>query len=159
MDVDVYAFWAPRVLAPVAYEAAKDRFVVFGGADRGTQQYYADTWVYKDRRWRKLEGPGPPARGHARLVDTGAGLLLLGGYWKDFARKKPTRTLSDAWLLDGERWVEVRSSLASGKPPVSLCHHGAAWDPKGKRVVVFGGESLQDGKLVVQGTLWSVRSD
>jgi hypothetical protein len=72
----------PRALAPMVFDPATKKIVLFGG-DR-LDQLYADTWVYDcaTRTWeeRKPELSPSPRFGHAllRLPKSGA-IVLLGG--------------------------------------------------------------------------------
>ncbi|MCW8130814.1 MAG: hypothetical protein KIS92_10725 [Planctomycetota bacterium] len=72
----------PRALAPMVYDPATKKIVLFGG-DR-LDQLYADTWVYDcaTRTWEEKKPAASPSPrfGHAllRLPDSGK-IVLLGG--------------------------------------------------------------------------------
>ena len=71
----------PRALAPMVYDQATKKIVLFGG-DR-LDQLLSDTWTFDGQKWEEQQPAACPAprAGHALLWLAGAKkVLLLGGY-------------------------------------------------------------------------------
>jgi hypothetical protein len=93
--------WVPtsipaRFNHAMAYDAARQRVVLFGGG--GT---LSDTWEWDGVTWtHRTPAASPPARGgHAMAWDAARQrVVLFGGYANDF--------LSDTWEWDGVTWTQ-----------------------------------------------------
>lgn len=88
----------PRFGATVAYDAANDRIVLFGG-DTGSGRV-DETWFLRDTKWTRLApGPAPSARsGAAMAYDPFEGdVVLVGG-------RDGAVTMADSWELRGTSW-------------------------------------------------------
>jgi cysteine-rich repeat protein len=107
--------------AAVAYDAARDRVVMFGGD--------AQTWEWDGARWM-LQTPAisPVARDDGAMAydPVRKRVVLFGG-----------SSFDDTWEWDGTRW-ELRSPATS---PPGRRSHAMAFDPRRKRIVMFGGQS------------------
>jgi hypothetical protein len=119
--------------------------VVLGGRDKTT--LLDDQWTWDGVAWRdETPRARPPGRfGAAAAYDEARGRLVLQG-GATVAADKPN--LGDLWEFDGERWTQVD---ADGGPGVRA-YHGMAYDPAGRRAVLFGGA---DGRWAAHGDLWS----
>lgn len=136
--------------------------VLFGGAtDRAV---LGDTWGWNGSDWSRLAVDGPPPRTFPAVASDGSRVFLFGGSRVLFGddslpetRDAARRLLADTWTWDGSRWAEV-----TGPQPPARSEAGAAWDPKRKRMVLFGGytwkagvrEYLQD-TWEFNGTAWA----
>ncbi|NNF58853.1 MAG: hypothetical protein HKN04_11510 [Rhodothermaceae bacterium] len=121
----------PRSGYAMAYDAAHDRVVLFGGSD-STYQRLGDTWVWADEAWMPLEtAASPPARSDAQLTYDAARsqLVLFGGLSAD------RELLADTWLLDDTTWVQVESSAPPARQMAAM-----TYDADRARVVLFGGQ-------------------
>jgi hypothetical protein len=98
----------PRFDTHMTYDPERDRIVLFGGRDRGSN--LGDTWEFDGRGWSKLDVPGPSARnGHAMVFDPGAKAILL------FGGRNDAGYLDDFWAFDGT-WRRIQQSAAAHVP-------------------------------------------
>ena len=67
-----------RAYLPIAYDAARNRTVLFGGGNGGTD--YGDTWEWNGTSWSQLQIAGPsPRRGHVMVYDATRHVTVLFG--------------------------------------------------------------------------------
>jgi hypothetical protein len=111
---------------------------------------FADTWLYRGGRWRKLRflpwrRPGGRC-GHAMAFDESAGVtVLFGGVgWLD-------RSLGDTWVFDGRAW-----SRLGGPGPAARRYAALAYDPTLGGCVLHGG-SVDDHGREMLGDTWLLR--
>jgi hypothetical protein len=115
------------------FDPVGNRMIVFGGDD-GT--YRNDTWELSfgdGPAWRQLLPTGPMSsrRGHSAIFDPVRGqVVVFGGF--DGTRLNDVWTLSLAEMM----WTEL---MPSGTKPAGRQAHGAAYDPAGDRMLIFGG--------------------
>lgn len=129
--------------AAMAYDAARQRLVLFGGSS-GTELRF-DTWEWNGTVWEeRLPNTSPSAReGHAMAWDpVRQRVVLFGG--RTWAASNAL--LSDFWEWDGTTWVERVSATA----PPPRTEHRMAWDVVRHRLVVFGGTT---GRQIAPGVL------
>ena len=111
----------------LAYDAARQRVVLFGG----WREYsiFEDTWEWDGNDWTEQRPAGhPKARmRHAMTYDPAGGrVVLFGGY--------DGSDLADTWTFDGSTWTQV---ALTGPSPRYWC--GMAYDAARRRVVLHGG--------------------
>ncbi len=110
--------------AAMAYDARRQRVVMFGGSIGGA--WFDETWEWDGSSWT-LKSPAsrPPARQYAYLVydPDRAKAVLFGGNLYD-----------DTWEWDGTSWVNLSIAGPGGRSEAAV-----AYEPTTKRVVVFGG--------------------
>ncbi len=141
------------------YDQARQRLVLFGGNPefpvqcQGKNSYTAEVWAYRldCNAWVQLTG-GPSARGRsgAALVPGAAGEPAAMYVWGGRFREKgvdgftPYTMLSDLWRLDlaTDEWSEV---AVKGKVPPGRHSSIMAYDPKGHRLLLFGGSTNPSG--------------
>ena len=110
-----------------AFEVARGRLVLFGGASAGGD--LDDTWTFDGARWQHARPAQVPSRTHGHAM-----------VW-DAARQRVVLTFPGAatalatWEWDGVTWLERRPS----RSPPERRHHGLAYDAARRRVVLFGG--------------------
>lgn len=86
----------------LAYDAARDRLVLFGGRtisrDRQTQ-FRRDTWEWDGAAWKQVDsaGPGPRIHGAVAYDASRRGIVVHSGGGAD-------DLLRDTWLWNGSRW-------------------------------------------------------
>jgi hypothetical protein len=123
-----------RTNAGAAYDRARRRAVVAGGARKGADgqwQVVGDTWMSSDGTWAR--GGDIPARDHNTLVETrDGGVLMFGGIGGDRAAPWPT----DTWELRDAAWVRVATEGPGGRGRTAM-----ALDRARNEVVLFGGVS------------------
>lgn len=131
---------APRVREAAVYDPLGQRMIVYGGVDGSTTRY--DTWaLYLDpggMKWDKLYNFGPPGSreasqaifdpiGNRLIIQGGVDRSVLGALFGD------VRALS---LGATPEW----SFLAGSEGPARF-GAAAAYDPSGRRMLIFGGTS------------------
>lgn len=127
------------------YDAARQRFVLFGGWD-GTQ-VLSDTWEYDGSRWLRRSTPqAPPARFDAGLAyDSDRGrVVLFGGASADGT------LYADTWEYDGLNWTEIPTADA----PSGRAGPAMAYDGSRGQVVLFGGTTNPGQAHPVLGDTW-----
>jgi hypothetical protein len=144
----------PRALAGVAWHAADDVVVLFGGQTQlappdTSVTLYDDTWTFSPttEEWTPLSpSTSPPARSAPVMVydERRQAVLLFGG-------RGDGGLLADHWSFDDGDW----STLAPTNPPPARMSAAAAWDDARQRVVVYGGLG-DDGPL---DDFWQLDSD
>ncbi len=119
----------PRSSHAMAYDAALQQVVLFGGFD-GAQDL-DDTWVWDGTNWTEAFPPTRPLprNQHAMAYDTArARILLFGGH-------DATREFDDLWEWNGATWSEISTvTRPSSRYACSLVD-----DPFNNRAVLFGG--------------------
>ena len=111
-----------RVWYSVAYDAARERTVLFGGRSTLSQSL-ADTWEWDGRTWtERATATRPPGRyGHVLTYDIRrARLVLYGGVDTTGA------PLDDTWEFDGADWALRPTTATPGYPQRMV----ATYDPR-----------------------------
>ena len=113
-----------RIKAAFAYDAGRDRAVLFGGS-RGDAQY-DETWEWDGHRWSQIRIPGPSARNHpmAAYDPVSKTVVLFGGFHDGL--------LTDTWAYDGRSWT-----LKDTKGPADGLPHGIFFDERRGRLVML----------------------
>lgn len=120
-----------RSLGGVAYDAAQDTLVLYGGSV-SFENVSDETWVWdwQADTWQQFEGPG--RRDHFAMAYAGDGIIVYGGQ-DTFNNEQWT----DTWLWDGaiESWTQLATD---GSGPVRY-HYAYGYDSVRNRVLLFGG--------------------
>ena len=121
---------SPRRGHAMAYDATRNRVVLFGGSPSYTTNNYGDTWEWDGATWTQRATSGPsPRHGHAMAYDSVRGrVVLFGGYGGS--------QLNDTWEWDGTTWTQRATS-----GPSPRTGHAMAYDSARERVVLFGGSN------------------
>jgi len=137
--------------ATLAYDAAREKVVLFGGG-RPAGGPCPDTWEWDGRRWELVasatEAPG--VYNSSAASERPAGFLRFGG-WNGTSR------VADTWQYRDGRWTP-----SSSPGPAARNHTALAADTRRGRIVLFGGH---DGDRVFgdtwewDGSRWSQRTD
>ncbi|MFO0664355.1 MAG: hypothetical protein U0174_10405 [Polyangiaceae bacterium] len=116
----------------VAFDAARQNLVVFGGAS--SMNMPSGTWLW-DGTWKKPAlATQPTRRTYAAMAyDEVHGKVLLYGGANAFSR-----SLGDTWTWDGQGWKEETPSVSPG-PRTGA---NLAFDRKRGKLVLFGGDDL-----------------
>ena len=120
--------------------------LLFGGANESG--VLGDTWGWDGKDWLRLADGGPLPRtfpavagdGESRVFLFGGNRVLFGDDSVAENRDAAKRLFADTWVWDGSRWTAV-----TGPQPPARSEAAAAWDPKRKRLVLFGGWTWKDG--------------
>jgi len=129
---------SPRYGFAMAYDPARGRTVLFGGADR--TGYVADTWEWDGVTWSQMKPPAsPPGRTDGAMAFDPAkqGIVLFGG--ERFSMQG--RHLGDTWKWNGSTWTEHKLTYH----PIARTGHAMASDLVRRRAVLFGGTDGQSG--------------
>lgn len=121
-----------RAFHASAYDAARQRTVIFGGRGFVTT-HRNDTWEFDGNAWaERITTTVPPARYQGAMTYDAyrQRAVLFGGDGENGAR------LADTWEWDGTSWVE--RSPANSPPARRL--HALTYDRLRKRTVLFGGQ-------------------
>ena len=125
----------------VAYDAVRDRVVLFGGRGDGVlADVLADTWTWDGTRWEWQRPPTspPPRGGHGMAFDPLRNrIVLFGGYWFGGGGVNDVRHRDDTWEWDGESWHAVATTA---NRPAPRAGHRLVHDARRQRVMLFGGE-------------------
>jgi hypothetical protein len=153
----------------MAYDAKRERVVLFGGAYdyHGDLGPVDDTWEWNGTTWSLrafTPSQRPPARAHHRMAyDAARTRIVLHGGIGEFSGGVASQLYGDTWEWDGgSTWVQ--RSTSSG--PATRFQHGLAYDAKRERVMLFGGTTSygSGGRNVAadtwewNGTAWTARS-
>ncbi len=127
-----------RTWCASAYDATKDRIIIFGGWYE--YSFFNDVWELGlkagSEAWKSLStlGTTPAAREAASCVidPINNRMIMFGGY------DLTTSARNDVWELDLTTlaWTQL---FPSGTSPVPRYAHTAVYDPVDHRMVVFGG--------------------
>jgi hypothetical protein len=123
---------SPRTGAVVAYDAARQALVVFGGYPGPGYTTLTDTWTLQGGTWHLMQPRvSPPVLDGAIFVyDPVRKVTILYGPQR---RPLGTPTVTDTWTWDGQTW----SKVTVGSAP-SLWTSTGAFDQARGVLVVFG---------------------
>jgi hypothetical protein len=120
----------PRFGAAMAWDPATAQVLLFGGFDNAGVR--SDTWTWNGTAWtQRFAARSPAPRADSGIVNDGIRLLLFSG-WDTGSGAN----FNDIWSWNGTNWQQIDSGT-----PKARVHHGAAFDERRGRTVVFGGQS------------------
>ncbi|MBI2945238.1 MAG: hypothetical protein HYY25_13675 [Candidatus Wallbacteria bacterium] len=130
-----------RVQHALAYDGARRRVVLFGGASSGG--YLNDTWEWDGTDWSQKQAntalPGvdqPTGRDGPALAydDARRRVVLFGG----FTGSEP---LNDTWEWDGASWRRWQADTVwpGADQPIQRLQHALAYDSARQQTILFGG--------------------
>lgn len=125
--------------------------VLFGGATE--RAVVADTWGWDGHAWRLLASTGPAGRTFPVMVSApGAGAVLFGGRRVLFGTGvRASEFLDDLWTWTGQAWSPASPSASA---PPGRAEAAGAWDPRRRRLVIFGGYTAREGEIDLLGDTW-----
>ena len=119
----------------MAYDAVRDRTILFGGQDAD-----ARTWAYDGSRWADVTPPrqSPDVRqGHTMAYHSDRGtILMFGGRELSFGSGR----FNDLWEWTGTSWRDATPSEL-GPAPAQRFGHAWAYDSTRRKMVLYGGEA------------------
>jgi hypothetical protein len=126
---------SPRTAATMAYDAAAEQLMLFGGGNGtadGTLATQSDTWVLTGTTWKQLHPARTPlARLAAAMAyDPGNGTVVLFG-----GADAAGDSLGDTWVWNGHTWSQADPAHSPGRRVDAMM----ASDPATGDVVLFGG--------------------
>jgi photosystem II stability/assembly factor-like uncharacterized protein len=126
-----------RTGADVAYDASRDRLLLFGGRDPATSNLTADVFELSltgNGTWRPVStaGVGPSARAGATVVYDSANerMLVYGGVRSDPATYELSSAGAPTW-----------SKVSTTGDPLGREEPAGIYDAAGSRLVVYGGHT------------------
>ena len=133
----------PRSQFGMAYDADRERAIVFGGtATESSETSFDDTWEWNGSSWELAKGSGPSQRfGCSMTFDESRGVAVL------FGGRHRSNFNPETWEWNGTQW-----RLASIAGPAPRTNVAMAYDAARQRVLMFGGESINQIRL---GDTWS----
>nr|HQH72505.1 M56 family metallopeptidase [bacterium] len=148
--VTVQEMPAPRSLMSVAYDSRRKKMVMFGGTD-GTI-LFGDTWEWDGTIFSKAADTGPEPRMWGSMTyDTRRSSVILYGGGADLVNSDTKRSLGDTWEWDGRRWTPINEAGLLPRQMITL-----AYDARRGKMVCFGGNSRDTGKLVRFNDTWEL---
>lgn len=116
----------------MAYDAVRQRVVMFGGRTNAGVVFLQDTWEWDGTDWTPFTPAHAPSNrmGHSMAFDPNLGRVVLFGGLQLFG---PFR--NDTWAWDGTDWTQ----LAPATAPSARGNQTMATDRARNRVVLFGG--------------------
>ncbi len=137
---------AGRDDASMAYDAATQQLLLFGGTNAGGQ--LGDTWSWTGSNWVQLAS-APPARIWPSMAYDAATqqLLLFGG-------ESSGAYLNDTWSWNGTNWTQLFPATS----PTAEAGASMDYDPADGSILLFGGAAysgLINESWSWDGTTWS----
>ena len=123
---------SPRAQVSMAYDAARQRVVLFGGL--ATSTVLGDTWEWDGNDWTQRFPTHAPSPRHSNAIAYDAArqrIVLFGGGGSTAAG------FSDTWEWDGTDWTQRSPASAPSARGTTM-----AYDAARQRVVLFGGSSI-----------------
>jgi hypothetical protein len=131
--------WAPipgagpeaRELGGAAYDAARNRIVLYGGIGlKSGQDRKGDTWEWDETNWRQMTDTSVGTRDHHAMAYDAARskTVLFGGQPLDRS------WVTDTWEWDGMKWARITTPGPGGRVHFPMIH-----DSKRRQVVLFAG--------------------
>ena len=137
----------------MAFDAARQRVVMFGGYRGSAVQ--RDTWTWDGTNWTQASPTSKPAArsDHAMAYDsTRQQVVLFGG------SDNNGDDLSDTWIWNGSDWTQRMSEVS----PPTRASAAMAFNPVRGETLLFGGNSgvgniIDNATWAWDGTTWTQR--
>jgi Galactose oxidase, central domain len=125
---------SPRQDAAMAYEAARQRVVLFGG--RSSEGYFNDTWEWDGDAWTQVADMGPSVRRSCGMTydESRQRLVLFGG--EVMGSTQVNEPNGETWEWNGGEWTQVADIGPAARYGCAM-----TYDTVRHRVVLFGGYS------------------
>ena len=147
----------PNVHIEMAYDAARNKTIRFGGALRNGNgfEWPTDTWEWNGAAWTRIATNGPPGRAAANMVydSRRQEIVLFGGQGAAPGQGQEQPVFGDTWIWNGHSW-----RLASREGPPARAFHAMAFDERAGVVLIHGGnfrEQVFDDMWAWDGTRWT----
>lgn len=127
--------FVPRVSPALVDQIDRKRVLVYGGwQENGVRN---DTWEWDGLGWiRRFPSRDPGRRAApAAVYDEERNRVLMTGGASEFWPNPAFADTTTMWEWDGNEW----SSFVTAHAPPSALSSATAWDPDGKRMLLFGG--------------------
>lgn len=141
----------------VAYDARRNRMVVYGGS--GGPTLLDATWEHDGTAWHKRDIASPPAReAHMMTYDAKRARTVVFGGVRRGGSGQRSLVRGDVWEYDGAQWIE--RNTAGGPAPRHSA--GVAFDSRRGRIIIFGGlgeTGMLGDTWAWDGTTWTKLAD
>jgi len=142
-----------RTQGAMAYDAARQRVVLFGGQVAGVNS--RETWEWDGATWALRSTSGPTARfAHTMVYDSAAQRVVV------FGGQDNSNFVGDSWSWDGASgtWSQIATTITPGQGAVTGHQHTSSYDSVRGRHVLF---SVQGGAVTWEraGSVWSLISN
>ena len=141
---------SPRAAHAMAYDAARDVTVLFGGGLNPSGNANGETWEWNGTLWTQRTVSGPsPRQWHAMAYDSARGVTVLFGGWTGSVYSDET------WEWNGTAWIQRMVGGPAGRESAGL-----AYDSARGVTVLFGGGiggSTVGDMWEWNGTAWTQR--
>jgi hypothetical protein len=143
----------------LAYDAAREEVILFGGYNNGYQEP-ADTWGWNGSSWRAYDQPEnkplPPARGWPGFAydPLRERIVMAGGHGNDY--------YYDVWEWDGAQWTEIAAQPdpEHGQPLLQYVEGTRlVWHPVLQKILLVGGFNGSAGRNWIwswDGSAWDL---
>jgi hypothetical protein len=132
--------------ASMAYDASRQRVVLFGGLSGvfPNERYVADTWEWNGSAWTRITDAGPGLRAHQVMAYDRARnrVVLYGGF-----DVTTNQELHDIWEWNGTSWTKQSASAAA-----STITGGIAFDEKAGTLLLL---SLDPSSSKIVTDVWN----
>ena len=122
----------------MVYNSLDRKVILFGGENKAHSRKLNDTWTYdaSTDTWIQVfptVSPSPRAQFNMVYDSHNHQVILWGG----ILSKKNQDLTSQTWVYNiaANTWIQVNTP----DPPEPRFHHAMAYDPVGKKVILFGG--------------------
>ena len=124
-----------RELGGVAYDAGRDRLVVYGGRTFSGSQCLFDTWEWDGQAWEQFDVASPDVCSHFVMEYAPAlgQVVLVGGGDENI------NLHSGMWTWDGEAWEWLDVDT-----PEHRFHAMSAFDPEHNQLFLLGGFDINN---------------
>jgi hypothetical protein len=121
----------PRAEAAVAYDAARQQLVLFGGSAIGDAQTLNDTWIFGKQGWGQVHpASSPPGWLGSMVFDAATQQIVLV-----VAQVNGAGSVTDeTWTWDGTTWTQQHPATTP-----ALMGSSMAYDAATQQVILFGG--------------------
>jgi hypothetical protein len=136
----------PRNSASIVYNPDLKQIMMYGGSTHSRSSVmFRDSmvWLWNGKQWKK-HTTAPSLRTDVVLAyDNNTNKLLLYGGGFYYSREKRT-AYNDTWEFDGSVWQKKSNQSL----PEKIHHTAAVFDPVRKAIVLFGGFSTGENKVL-----------
>ena len=129
---------SPRYGHAMAFDAARQQVILFGGIIGAKDTCSAETWVWDGSNWTLMNpANSPSARAYTAMAydKSRNRIVLFGG--RRYAAWLLNPQLSDTWEWDGANWTQVTLPTS----PSGRYSHSMASLASGDGIVLFGGNT------------------
>jgi hypothetical protein len=133
----------------VAFDSARRKLVVHGGANGATPDSTTWTFDVASSTWATVTTSGPSRSGAAMAFDSNRNVTLLFG-----GRSASTGANNDLWEFNGTSWTMV--TVGGAAFPLAREAHVAFFDPVGNVFYISGGYNTADSTAAGRNDTWAL---